>query len=179
MCVYILSILQIPVSVGGTITAFIAVESREFSHVTGMAFFGVTLAGIALATILLILQTFVIAARPEDEVAPEPLPNAVSSRRLAAWNSVADASLVIAAFVFSIVAGATQMTAVTLRHLIPSPWRLPEQFQPFVAKIDGPTVLQNLEVDDKESLANLCKKHESDPHWQLLPREHFLVCYGI
>ena len=86
---------------------------------------------IAVAAIVLALQTL-IQPSLDIQTILKIRPDLSSEDVLSNWEYFMDPWVTLAVFIISLVAGGFQIVVVSVRHLIPSPNRLPKQFQPFV-----------------------------------------------
>ncbi|KAI4159304.1 MAG: hypothetical protein L6R39_000394 [Caloplaca ligustica] len=107
---YVLAFLEAFISQASTITAIAAISKKEMTRTRAIVFFSLTTIGIVVAAVVLALQI-------QD-----------------AWDIIVERKATITGFVLFLFAGGVQVFAVSARHLVPSPWKLPEDIQPFNTK---------------------------------------------
>ena len=128
---YILEVLMAVLSPLCTVAFACAIFRRENTYTMGVVAIAVIAISIAVAAIVLALRTLI---RPSLDMQTiiKIRPDLSSEDVLSDWENFMNPGLIVFVFILFLVTGGFQIMAVSVRHLIPSPQRLPKQIQPFV-----------------------------------------------
>lgn len=125
----VLETILCPVCLVAFILAFIR---RETTCTHAIWCFTVMAISTVVAAVVLVLKTVVLNSSLNMQAILSIRPDLSSGDVLASWDSFRGGSLSLVAFIFFLVTSGLHIVAVSARHLIPSPIRLPKQFRPFV-----------------------------------------------
>ena len=128
---YILAILEAILSPVTTV-AFSITIFRETTCTHDISVFGLIATSTVVAAVVLALQNLALKSSLDVQAILKIRPDLLSGDVLGAWSRFIGGKLPLVAFILFLVAGGFQIVAVLARHIIPSPKRLPKQFQPFV-----------------------------------------------
>ena len=128
---YVLAVLMVILYLLCTIAFSIMMFRRETTYTEAIWLIAVIMISIMVAAITLALQTLIQPSLDMQTILTVR-PDLSSKDVLSAWDDFMCGRLLLGIFILSLVTGGFQIMAVSARHLIPSPNRLPKQFQPFV-----------------------------------------------
>ena len=129
---YILATLEAIVVPISTFTFSIAISRRETKHNEEILVFSLIAINIAVAAAVLALKTLVQNPSLDMQAILRIRPDLSNGDVLAAWGNFIGRGMSLAVFIFSVIIGGFQIAVISAQHLIPSPKRLPKQFQPFI-----------------------------------------------
>ena len=131
---YILAILEAILSPVTTVAFVITIFRRETTCTHDISVFGLIAISIMVAAVVLALHALALNSSLDVQAILKTRPDLLSGDFLVAWSRFIGGKLPLVVFILFLVAGGFQIVTVSARHLIPSPKRLPKQFQPFVMK---------------------------------------------
>ena len=114
-----------------TVAFLITIFRRQTTHTEALLVIAVITINIAVTAIVLALQTLIQPSLDMQNIL-RSRPDLSSEDVLFAWDKIMGGGGPLGLFIFSLITGGFQIMAVSLRHVIPSPRRLPKQFQPYV-----------------------------------------------
>ena len=107
---------------------------RESTYTMAILVIAMNTIIIVAAAVVLALQTLSLNSSLDMQAILTIRPYLSSEDVLSAWNDFMGGGTLLAIFIISLVEGGIQVIAISIRHLIPSPNRLPKQLHPFVMK---------------------------------------------
>ena len=128
---HILEVLMTVLSPLCTVAFASAIFRRENTYTMGILAIAVIAISIAVAAIALALQ-ILIQPSLDMQTILKIRPDLSSEDVLSEWENFMNPGPIPIAFTLFLVTGGFQIMAVSVRHLIPSPQRLPKQILPFV-----------------------------------------------
>lgn len=128
---YVLAVLVAVLSPLCTVCFLTMVSQREAKYTGAVLFIAMITISIVVAAVVLALQTLIQPSLDMQTIL-KIRPDLSSEDVLFYWETFMRADITLAVFILFLVSGGIQIMAVSARHLIPSPKRLPKQIQPFV-----------------------------------------------
>ena len=131
---YVLAVLMATLSPMCSVAFMGTLLRRESTYTMAILVIAMNTIITVAAAVVLALQTLSLKSSLDMQVILTIRPDLSSQDVLSAWDDVMVGGYPLGIFIISLVTGGFQIVAVSVRHLIPSPKRLPKQLQPFVMK---------------------------------------------
>ncbi|KAK0512761.1 hypothetical protein JMJ35_004778 [Cladonia borealis] len=131
---YILAAFRTVLVPVNSVAFAITILRRETTCTDAFLYFGLIAVSTVVAAVVLALQIVVQNSSLDMQAILRIRPDLSSEEVLNSWEFFTDITMPLTGFILFLLASGLEIVAVSARHLIPYPARLPRQFRPFVAE---------------------------------------------